>query len=387
MTPEKARSIITQALAEEIYEGPIPEEDEKAIEEAGKLVDLARDAWTQNVRGPEVEAILRIADDKFDGGTAPEVVVDPEPEPEEELEDDLDEDNVVDDGGSPMPWDGYNKELAVDIVKSLNVRSKELSGNDLRDFLQTVWKYESAVDARQTILNHLDKLAANIKEEAPKVDSPEEPEVAEQPIASPELKIVEEKTDEEPEVLPAGLQEAHGFQTGLDNHEPVGGSNAYHQLLGAIDSELKDDRRHVPEPPADDAPQLPWDWTKSSDIEIQSLYSYYSLLAYHKSFVLTREERVALECKRAADELAGELLKAIDKYDEKGKHKTITLLESEVETDPNVSNWRKLQRKHEAYCASARRERNSLYKLVESLSRFETMRQQEWQRSGQSSYR
>jgi hypothetical protein len=387
MTPEKARSIITQALAEEIYEGPIPEEDEKAIEEAGKLVDLARDAWSQNVRGPEVEAILRIADDKFDGNGTPEVISEPEPEPEEIEEEDIEEDEVDEDGGSPTPWEGYNKELAVDIVKSLNVRSKELSGNDLRDFLQTVWKYESAVDARQTILNHLDKLGSNIKEEAAKADEPEEPEIAEQPSPSPEPEIVEEKTQEEPEVLPAGLEEAHGFQTGLENHQPVGGSNAYHQLLGRIDGELEDDRRHVPEPPADDAPQLPWDWTKSSDIEIQSLYSYYSLLAYHKSFVLTREERVALECKRAADELAGELLKVIDKYDEKGKHKTITLLESEVETDPNVSNWRKLQRKHEAYCASARRERNSLYKLVESLSRFETMRQQEWQRSGQSSYR
>jgi hypothetical protein len=102
---------------------------------------------------------------------------------------------------------------------------------------------------------------------------------------------------------------------------------------------------------------------------------------------LLREDRVALECKRAADELANELLKAIDKYDDKGKHKTLTLLEKEVEADPHVLNWRRLQYKHDAFTASARRERDSLYKLVESLSRFETMRQQEWQRSGQSNYR
>ena len=117
------------------------------------------------------------------------------------------------------------------------------------------------------------------------------------------------------------------------------------------------------------------------------MYSYYSLLAYYKSFVLTREERIALECKRAADELVNELMKTADKYDEKGKEKRVTVLESEIEADPHVANWRRLQRKHEAYCASARRERNSLYKIVEQLSRFETMRQQEWQRTGQATYK
>jgi hypothetical protein len=364
MNLDKAKAIINQAKIAEIYEGPIPDDEEKAISEAGKLVELAQDAWNQSVRGAEVESILRIANDEFGGveESEPEAV-DPEPEEveEEELEELEEEGEVVEDGGSPMPWEGYNKELAVDIVKSLNSRSKDLSGDELRDFLQLVWKYESATDARQTVLNHLDKLAGKIESESTEEHAEDELEVPE---------VTEVVVDAEETVTRVEWQET-----------------PYRSIIDSIDSELASDRRHAPEPPSDEAPELPWDWTKLSDTQVQSLYSYYSVLAYHKNFLVTREDRIALECKRAADELANELISALDKYDEKGKEKKVTLIEAEVEADHNVSNWRRMQRKHEAYCAQARRERDSLYKIVEALSRFETMRQQEWQRSGQSSYK
>lgn len=360
MNATKARAIINQAKAEEIYEGPIPEDDEKAVQEAEKLVELAQDAWNQHVRGPEVESILRIANDEFDGNKPePEAEVDPEPEEieDEELEE---EEEIVEDGGSPIPWDGYADQNVGEVIDSLNEYAGVFTGEDLRQFLKVVWEYESAGKGRQTIFNELDKLATKIDTEASEVNGENEPE------AAPEVEVVEEE-------LPATREEPKAV---------VIDEKTYHAILETVEQELAADRKHVPEPPADEAPELPWDWTKASDTEIQSLYSYYSLLAYYKSFVLTREERVALECKRAADELANELLKVTDKYDAKGKDKKITLLEAEVEADPNVANWRRLQKKHEAYCASARRERNSLYKLVESLSRFETMRQQEWQRTG-----
>ena len=216
-----------------------------------------------------------------------------------------------------------------------------------------------------------------------------EPEAEEQTVGE-EREEPDAGTVTEPEVIEPSEEdrptEVEAAPVVEDNRPPVD-SSVYHLIIQKVEDELAKDRRHVPDPPEDDVPQLPWDWTKASDSEIQRLYSYYSLLAYHKSFVLLREDRVALECKRAADELANELLKAIDKYDDKGKHKTLTLLEKEVEADPHVLNWRRLQYKHDAFTASARRERDSLYKLVESLSRFETMRQQEWQRSGQSNYR
>lgn len=368
MDINKAHAIINQAKAAEIYEGPVPEEEEKAIEEAQKLVELAQDAWNQNVRGPEVESIIRIADDEFDGNEAvAEEVVDPEPEEalEDEVEDIQEDVLEEEEGGSPIPWEEYDAQKVSEIISSINSYSAAFEGENLREFLKTVWEYESAGKSRQTIFNHLDKLAKNIDEEA------DEEERSDEPQAAHEVEVAEEE-------LPASSEEPQAL---------VVDEKTYHAILEIVESELAEDRKHVPEPPADEAPELPWDWTKASDTEIQSLYSYYSLLAYYKSFVLTREERVALECKRAADELVNALMKTANKYDEKGKEKRVTVLESEIEADPNVANWRRLQRKHEAYCASARRERNSLYKIVEQLSRFETMRQQEWQRSGQATYK
>lgn len=362
MNVDKAKAIINQAKIEEIYEGPIPEEDDKAIEEADKLVALAQDAWNQHVRGPEVESILRIFNDEFDGSNQDEPeAVDPEPEEIEEEQEELEEE-LEEDGGSPIPWEGYDDQNVGDVVTTLESYAAAFQGEDLREFLKAVWEHETAGKGRSTVFEKLDKLAQSISEESPEVNNEDELELPE------EDKDIEDTPEPSP---PPKREEAIEYKA----------------IIEAVESELASETSHVPTPPAAEAPELPWDWTKSSDNEIQSLYSYYSLLAYYKSFSLIREDRIALECKRAADELANELLKVTDKYDEKGKEKKVTLLEAEVEADPNVSKWRRLQRKHEAFCGSLRRERDSLYKLVESLSRFETMRQQEWQRSGQSNYK
>ena len=58
MRADQARSLLTQAKQDQTYEGPVPEDDAKAIEEANAVIDLATDAWEDQVRGPEVETIL-----------------------------------------------------------------------------------------------------------------------------------------------------------------------------------------------------------------------------------------------------------------------------------------------------------------------------------------
>lgn len=380
ISPDKARAIIAQAVIAEIYEGPIPEEDDKAIEEAQKLYQLAIDAWDQLVRGPEVESILRIASDDFDGGDLPEAV--------EEAEAETDE-----------PWADYSLTSVADVLKAISDSYKD-EDEDTKVVLDSIFEYETANKNRSTILNQVaktnERLARKNGNEETTTESSaiQEPQEAQQEAEEQAIGQEREESDAgaitEPEAIEPSEEdrptEVEAAPVVEDSRPPVD-SSVYHSIIQKVENELVKDRRHVPDPPEDDVPQLPWDWTKASDSEIQRLYSYYSLLAYHKSFVLLREDRVALECKRAADELANELLKAIEKYDDKGKHKTLTLLEKEVEADPHVLNWRRLQYKHDAFTASARRERDSLYKLVESLSRFETMRQQEWQRSGQSNYR
>jgi hypothetical protein len=67
MKVEVARQIIAQAKSDETYEAPMPDDDAKAVSEAEALIEMARVAWNQNVHGPEVEALLRIADDNFGG--------------------------------------------------------------------------------------------------------------------------------------------------------------------------------------------------------------------------------------------------------------------------------------------------------------------------------
>ena len=116
ISPDKARAIIAQAVIAEIYEGPIPEEDDKAIEEAQKLYQLAIDAWDQLVRGPEVESILRIASDDFDGGEVseateePEAVEEPQAEPLEAIYE---------------PWPDYSSTSVADVLKTISDSYKD----------------------------------------------------------------------------------------------------------------------------------------------------------------------------------------------------------------------------------------------------------------------
>ena len=106
----------------------------------------------------------------------------------------------------------------------------------------------------------------------------------------------------------------------------------------------------------------------------------YSAAAYYKSSVQTREERIAMHCKEAADELTNTLLVKAKKYDDKGKEIRVTFLEAEIAGDPNVKKWRRLQRKHEQFALAAKRETESYHKLVESVSRLWTMRQNTYER-------
>lgn len=160
------------------------------------------------------------------------------------------------------------------------------------------------------------------------------------------------------------------------------GDDAYDTLIREVEEGLERDRIHKPKKPDEDVPDLPWDWTKMSDGELQKFFGIYAAVAYYKNFQMSREERLALHCKAAADELHNALLISLDKYDENGKEKKVAVVEAEVESDENVKLWRRRQRKHETFSAAHRNELNSVNKLVEALSRVETFRHQEWERSG-----
>jgi len=197
MTAETAREIIKQALADETWEAPAPEDDDQALVDAQSIVKMAEDAWEQNIRGPEVEAILKIAasDENGDKPTAskakpkpkaaaakkpgrPSPKAKPEPEPE------------ADSRASEEPWEDYDKDKVPDIVEGVEVWTEE----ENHDRIMHVYIYELANKNRKNIIAACE---AGLPEEL----LPVAEEVTPEPEAEPEEETVvetPEEWDEEP---------------------------------------------------------------------------------------------------------------------------------------------------------------------------------------------
>lgn len=404
MNAAQARAIIAQARKDETYEGPMPEDDAKAISEAEGLVEMAQSAWDQYVRGPEVEALLRLAAEDFDGSDPePEAQVETPPEPETETDGGGGNDDppkappAADepDLSQIEPWEGYETDKASDIIDGINAAEADdnYSAEDLAELMSNVWAYEEAHKNRSTILSHLEGVAARLSsddepepEQEPEPQPEPEPE-PEQPEEDPEPESDPESDPEpepEPEPEPKVEEKPKAKPRKKKAEEPGDETDAedYANLKEQVEAELRRERVHIPEPPTEDAPELPFDWTRMSDKELHAAYGAYSNLAYFKGYQLAYDERMANHSRQAADELHRELLVKVEKYDEKGKQKTMTVLEAEIEDMDAVKVWRRRQRKHEMFATAHRQERDSLGKLVEALSRMETMRYQEWERSG-----
>lgn len=426
---DTARALLAQGKKDGTFEAPIPEDDAKAIAEANDLVEMAQTAWDQHVRGPEVEILLRMASE---GGEPEETPKEepkeeapkeepkeekPEPEPETPAPGDQEKEPESGTEGTDLanvePWESYDGEKVSDIISGINAGLKEYTEADFVDLMANVWAYEAAHKNRQTILNRLESIAAQlqsgegIKEEEPSGEQPvEEPEgeaptppededggsesgtpaeadsgaegeepaqPAEEPSGEAEAPVEEEQPKQEEK--PPRRKREQKKEDGL-------GDPDYEQIVRKVEEDMERERVHKPKAPEEDIPDLPWDWTKMTDKELQSFHGIYSAVAYYKGYQLSREERMALHCKAAADELHNALLVALDKYDDHGKEKKVALIEAEVESDENIIKWRRRQRKHEQFAASHRNERDSVGKLVDALSRTESMRHQEYERAG-----
>lgn len=443
---DQARALIAQAKQDQTYEGPIPEDDGKAVEEANALVELATDAWNDMVRGSEVETILRMAAQfESDNGDEPTQV---EEQPKVSARKDADPEQPVQDARPDLvetspavfrtddldelakiePWEDYGNEKVGDIINGINAAIETYELEELYELLRNIWAFESSHRNRKTVLDAITDVHEQIVEaqraegqtpyappnqierpqeeptsapegeaEAPAEGDEGEPEPAEEaeggegdgaevPDAGgePEPDAEPDERAEAPESVSEGavaeaeaVAEADGERAA---QEPV--DDIYKQLVTDAEEEISRQRMHIPEPPAEQAPQIPWDWTKMSDGELQTLYGIFSAFGYYVDYKLARDSRIALACKQAADELARELLVASVKYDAKGKEIKVTDREAAIEADENVKLWRKRQRRHEAFASALRSERDGYYKLLENLSRHESMRQDEWQRSG-----
>lgn len=190
MTVETAREILKEALSSGTWETPAPEDDDQAIKDAEGLVKMAEDAWEQNIRGPEVEAILRIA------AADPEAEAEPAkpaakkaptkpavkkpgppkkaaPEPEAEAAPDAPEE----------PWDGYDGNKVVEIVEGVEVWGEDLDEN--LAYLLNLYAYEQANKNRKNIVAACESVIP-----ADEIPAAAEPEPDPEP--EPEAEVPEE---------------------------------------------------------------------------------------------------------------------------------------------------------------------------------------------------
>lgn len=411
-----ARQIITQAKHDDTYPSPMPDDDATIIKEAETLVEMAEQAWAQNIRGPEVEKILKLAaagvEDGSDGDSENTDTDDGEVEALDLFS------NLPEKLAKMEPYEGYADDRVKDITDAivwyLEDPSAELDDDEKVQLLQHCWAFEISHKARSRILTFITEAAKRIggngeEEEAasdtgggPESDSGSE----EDPISEADAEAGDEMGSEESgEAFEAegeddesdadddtesassesGSKGSSGKAKSSTQNRGSGsgkgdGPSAYQRLIDIVDKELEAERLDVPSPPIEEIDELPWRWSEISDQALQDFHMQYASLAYFKSYARTRDERIAMKAKEAAEEIKNTMLINADKYDEKGKPRTVTIIEAEIESDDRVKRWRKLQRRHEQFALAAKSEMESYLKLVEALSRLESMRHNAWER-------
>jgi hypothetical protein len=178
LTPELARTIIKQAREDETYEGPVPEDDEKAISEAEGLIRSAEEAWAANIKGPEVEALLRLAAEAENGdgpaanGDAPAADADPEPAGDDELE---------------QPIAAYDALKSTEIIANLtDMAESERPVDQIVEFVESIQEYEAANKNRKGIIAVCEEIIETIDEASKEQAQAPDPEPDPEPESDPE---------------------------------------------------------------------------------------------------------------------------------------------------------------------------------------------------------
>lgn len=151
----------------------------------------------------------------------------------------------------------------------------------------------------------------------------------------------------------------------------------YRELIQVVRDMLANERLHVPPRIEEEVYELPFDLTTLSDKQLQEAYSAFTAYSYRAGYLLLEHEAVASKCRQVADEIVTAFLSQHgDDY------KTVTAAEAVAEQNDEVKVWRKRQRTNVILADAQRKQRDNYDKVCERLSRLETMRHQEWERSG-----
>lgn len=437
MNPRKARAILIQAKADDVFEGPIPEDDDIAVTAATSVVKMAAEAMKAGVKGDAVVSILRLSESDVPEEDVPQVThfepnngagtpveeiqtatkpwseirdkaIAENPGLEQKIEEEREKldaeitshDEAAADLAAKLkpeePWEGYDDEKVTEILADLQIVA-EGGVEDHEQVLRDVRTYETAHKGRVRVLRLIEQALGEDEQ------AQEDPQGAEAPPpeapdpAPPEADPSGEVGDEEGEGDSPEAGDESGPEGGdaPDDPEPAApepsdedrpGEDApssatedqYRALTTDAELELIEQVRTIPLKVEEENLNIPFDWTTLTDKQVQKFYGLYAALAYRAGFEMLMEEAKARVCKEAADELHAYLLTQSDE----DKYKSLTMLEAEIVQDENLKLWRSRARRHDAAAKNHRNERDAYSKIVESLSRLETMRDNEWNRSG-----
>lgn len=371
MNVTQAQEILKFSKSHEGYEADIPEADAAVIADAELLVERAAVAWNRNrARGPEVEGVLRLANERFDGSgdfEAPEApeAAEPAETPAEAPQappaapDAPEETSDEEWRTNQEPWGGYDNDTVAVITAALDATAEgnggvnengkiiKLDDAEIGEILGHVWAYETANKKRDRVLDHLGTLAAR--------------------MGQPDT---QEQNGQPAEQSPPPPSDSPPPEKGID----------YSDLIAEVEARIAAERIHVPAPPEGSPVVMPYAIANVSDTELRELHHAFGAYAYYAEYRVQRHEAIAQRARQQADDIVRELLLVVAQYDDRNHERRMTFITAEVESSPHVVALRAIQRRHEVFAEAARRERDSYHKNVEFLSRQESMRHNEFLR-------
>ena len=332
--------LLTGQLLDIYPKGDLPTEEKELLEEAGEVVNAAVQMRENREESPLVEKIINLAGTSYYGSF---------------------------EHASTVPWTGYDN-LRITEIKM------RIEKGEVDDKLDAVLAYEEDKSKpRVTVISYVKKR----KEELAKEHRQEEKEEDSQSEEAPEREVEETAPQ---------LSDSGGADGEKDSQSEGQGDSfsteEYNSLVEDAEKEVKKLILHEPpEPPSEDL-NLPYDLTQLTDKALQKAYGAYNALAYRVNYKLLLEEAKLKRVKQAVKELRAYLFAESVKYDHHQHQRTMTDINSHIDTIPEMKEWMQRENLLEVNVDAYRSQRDGLYREVDMLSRLETMRHQEAERSG-----
>lgn len=384
---EKARAVITEAQNFEVYEGPMPEDDQTLIEEASEIVKMARTSAQRGTNSEPITAIL------FAAGVDHGGVQHREEEPPQ---------------GDDLP-EGYDDMKVSQVLALLEEMDPE--------HVELVKSYEAGHKDRKTIMEFEPEAASDPKPAATPDDpagddgedmsfdgyddAPTEAILEIMGTLTPkqveQTKAYEREHQNRPEVVdyggadptPVGSSAEEPAASSASSTPPARGDEV--SLVDSYDEGLLatiSDREGLPAPRSyqGEDPELPLTLEELSEQRLRQLHLAFHSLQARADYLLGLEEGYEIAARRiGADKFADVFAEFLE--DEKSSHEgkvSASALDSlrssarhRADADIRVKTWRDRETRHAIEARDIRSRRDGYSSSCARLSREHTMRYDE----------